>query len=115
MSEPVVSRKTYAIVCAVLLVLTGTTTGVAYIDMGGVWNFIVAITIGVAKSLLVVLFFMHLRYSGRLLWVFAGAGIFWFILMVGGTLHDVSTRPQATPTGVSQKTEIPTERSSSTP
>jgi cytochrome c oxidase subunit 4 len=67
---------------------------------------VAALVIAVAKSTLVVLYFMHLRYSGRLTWVFAGAGVFWLLILLGGTMDDVITRrPPAqntTPTSISE-------------
>ncbi len=87
-----VSVRTYITVWIALLILTLTTAGIAFIDLGGDLNSIVALTIAVCKALLVILYFMHLRYSTRLTWVFAGAGIFWLILLLGGTINDVLTR-----------------------
>ncbi len=86
-----VSLRTYITVWIALIVLTLTTAGLAFIDLGGL-NGITAITIAVGKALLVILYFMHLRYSTRLTWVFAGAGLFWLILLLGGTLNDALTR-----------------------
>jgi len=93
MSSPhVVSVKLYAIIFGTLLLLTLSTTGVAFVDLGGSFNAIVAVAIAIGKALLVVLYFMHVRYSSRLTWVFAVAGIFWLILLVGGTMDDILTR-----------------------
>jgi cytochrome c oxidase subunit IV len=91
-SEPSVSIRTYVIVWASLLVLTVTTTGVAFIDLGGQWNAITAMAIAIVKAVLVVLYFMHLRYSNRLTWVFAGAGFFWLVILISLTLSDFLTR-----------------------
>ena len=91
-SEPVVSVRAYLIVWISLIVLTITTTAVAFIDLGAQWNAVVALAIALAKGLLVILYFMHVRYSSRLTWVFAGAGFFWLLILVGGTLDDVITR-----------------------
>jgi cytochrome c oxidase subunit 4 len=88
----VIALKVYYGVFAALLVLTLTTTGVAYVDLGGVWNVAVALTIAFIKALLVALFFMHLRYSSRLTWLFAGAGIFWLATLLDLTLSDYFTR-----------------------
>ena len=73
-----------------LLGLLGLTWGVAR----STWavNIVAAMTIAVAKMLLVVLIFMHVRYSPRLTWVFVGAGFFWFFLMVTLTMGDYLTR-----------------------
>jgi cytochrome c oxidase subunit 4 len=93
-SEPHVSIRTYALVFLALLVLTGLTTAIAFLDLGGGINTMVALAIAVGKALLVILYFMHVRYSDRLTWVFAAAGFFWLLILIGGTMSDVSTRPQ---------------------
>ncbi len=91
-SEPLVSIKVYAAVFAALIALTVTTTGVAFIDLGRDLNSIVAITIAVCKALLVILYFMHVRYSSRLTWVFMGAGFFWLMILLSLTMNDALTR-----------------------
>jgi cytochrome c oxidase subunit 4 len=68
------------------------TAGVAFVDLGGGLNSIVALAIAVVKALLVMLFFMHVRYSSRLTWVFAGAGLFWLLILATFTVSDVLTR-----------------------
>jgi cytochrome c oxidase subunit 4 len=95
--EPVVSVRAYLWVWFGLIILTLTTTGVAFVDLGAEWNSIAALIIASAKTTLVVLYFMHLRYSGKLTWVFAGAGVFWLLLLLGGTLDDVITRERVSP------------------
>jgi cytochrome c oxidase subunit IV len=91
MSEHVVSRKTYFIIFFALLVLTAATVWVAYFDLGPL-NVIVALSIAVLKATLVVLYFMHVRYSSKLTWVFVGAGFFWLAILVAFTLSDYATR-----------------------
>jgi cytochrome c oxidase subunit IV len=91
-SEPIISVRTYVVIWVSLLILTLTTTGVAFIDLGGEWNTLTAIAIAVVKTVLVVVYFMHLRYSSRLTWVFAGAGFFWLLILITLTLSDVLTR-----------------------
>jgi cytochrome c oxidase subunit 4 len=102
--EPLVSRKTYALVFLTLLVLTALTTAIAFVDLGGGWNNVVALTIAVGKALLVILYFMHVRYSDRLTWVFVGAGFFWLLILIGGTMDDVLTRPSLSPEAASAPT-----------
>ena len=65
-SEPHVSIRTYALVFLALLVLTGLTTAIAFLDLGGSINTMVALAIAVCKALLVILYFMHVRYSDKL-------------------------------------------------
>ena len=91
-SKHVLSVKLYAVIFIALVALTLTTTGIAFIDLGGNLNVIVALTIAVVKALLVILFFMHVRYSDRLTWVFVGAGFFWLAIMMALTLGDFLTR-----------------------
>ena len=91
-SEPIISVRTYVVIWVSLLILTLTTTGVAFIDLGGEWNTLTAIAIAVVKTVLVVVYFMHLRYSSRLTWVFAGAGFFWLLILITLALSDVLTR-----------------------
>ena len=99
MSAHVVPRKTYFLIFGGLMVLTGLTVWVATFDLGR-WNAIVALSIAVVKATLVVLYFMHVRYSSKLTWVFVCAGVIWVIILFGFTLSDFLTRtwvPIATP------------------
>jgi cytochrome c oxidase subunit 4 len=91
MKETIVSRKIYVSVFVALLCLTGATYGLASIDLGP-GNIIVALAIAISKAFLVALFFMHLRYSPRLMWVVVGGGLFWLGIMLTLTLDDYLTR-----------------------
>jgi cytochrome c oxidase subunit IV len=74
-----------------LLALLGLTWGVAKFDLGP-WNIVAAMTIAVVKMLLVILVFMHVRYSHKLTWVFVAAGFFWLSFMITLTMADYLTR-----------------------
>jgi cytochrome c oxidase subunit 4 len=89
--EHIVPVGTYVGIFLALIVLTGLTTGVAYIDLG-VANTVVALAIAVVKMLLVVLFFMHVKYSPGLTRLVIIAGFFWLAIMVALTLSDELTR-----------------------
>ncbi len=91
MAVHVVPKKIYAGVFAALVILAVATTAISYLNLG-VFNTVIAMTIAVTKAVLVILFFMHVRYSNRLVWVFAGAGFFWLVIMIGLTMSDVLTR-----------------------
>lgn len=91
-AESVVSVSTYVAIWVSLIALTFATTGIAFIDLGGRWNLVAALLIAIFKTLLVVLFFMHLRYSSRLLWIFASVGVFWLMIMFALTMADPTTR-----------------------
>lgn len=92
MSEHIVARKVYFAVFGALMVGTAATVMVAFIDLGGQFNTVVALTIAVIKATLVVLYFMHVRYSSRLTWVIVGSGLFWLGIMFALTLSDYWTR-----------------------
>jgi cytochrome c oxidase subunit 4 len=91
MSEHVDSIKTYSAVWLSLLVLTGLTTAVAYVDLGA-FSVVVALTIAVIKMLLVALFFMHVRHSTRLTKMVVLGGLLWLAILLTFTLADVWTR-----------------------
>jgi cytochrome c oxidase subunit 4 len=97
----IVSPVTYAIILGCLLVFTGLTVGASFIDLGEsrlpfnlvlYWNPVVALLIACTKMVLVVLFFMHVKYSTRLTQLTVGAGLFTFLALVGMTLSDYMTR-----------------------
>ncbi|HEY3138661.1 MAG TPA: cytochrome C oxidase subunit IV family protein [Blastocatellia bacterium] len=91
MREHIVSPKVYFAVFTALAVFTVVTWSVAKLDLGFL-NVVVALTIAVIKATLVVLYFMHVRWSSRLTWVFVCAGFFWLAIMVALTLSDYLTR-----------------------
>ncbi len=87
----IVSIKVYVAVFISLLVLLAATVAASYFNLG-IFNNIVMLSIALAKALLIVLFFMHIRYSSRLTWVFAGVGFLFLAILIGGTMHDYLTR-----------------------
>lgn len=91
MPQHVVPRKAYFAVFAVLVVLTAVTTGVAFIDLGP-WNTVVALAIAFTKATLVVLIFMHVKYSPRLTQIVVAGGLFWLAILLALTLSDFYTR-----------------------
>lgn len=89
----IVSTKLYFGVFAALMVLTALTVAASRIDLGGL-NVFVALVIAITKAVLVVLFFMHVRYSSRLTQLFVSAGFFWLVILLTLTLSDYLTRGQ---------------------
>jgi cytochrome c oxidase subunit 4 len=77
----VVPVRVYLAVFAVLLVLTAVTTAVAYADLGRL-NVVIMLTIAMVKAALVVLYFMHVRWSDRLTWLVVGGAVTWLLLLV---------------------------------
>jgi cytochrome c oxidase subunit 4 len=91
MAQHIITPKTYLQVFAALMVLTAATVGVAFIDWG-VLNTVIAIGIAVTKATLVILIFMHVRYSSQLTRLVISGGIFWLLLLISLTLSDYLTR-----------------------
>ena len=91
MSEHADSVRTYTLVFLALIVLTGVTTAVAYIDLGP-FSVVVALAIAVLKMLLVALFFMHLRHSTILTRIVVGGGLLWLAILIVLSLSDFLTR-----------------------
>jgi cytochrome c oxidase subunit IV len=91
MSEHVAPTSLYISVFLALMVGTGLTVLVAFYDLGFMNN-VVMLTIACVKALLVVLFFMHVRWSTHLTWLVVAAGFFWLLIMFGITMSDYLTR-----------------------
>ncbi|MGH9520300.1 MAG: cytochrome C oxidase subunit IV family protein [Terriglobales bacterium] len=87
----IVSPKIYVAIGLTLLVLTAATCAISYVDLG-VFNAVVALAIAVLKAMLVVLFFMHMKYSSRLVKITAVAGIFVFLTLISLTMADYMSR-----------------------
>jgi cytochrome c oxidase subunit 4 len=93
MSEHIVPRKVYFGIFGALIVLTVATYVAAQINFGSdAINTVVALAIAVTKAMLVMLYFMHVRYSSRLTWVVIASGFLWLTIMVSLTLSDYLTR-----------------------
>ena|SRR5947207_3677023 len=97
MSEHIVSVRVYFVIFLALLVGTLLTAWVAYFDFRGPLNAVIALTIASIKATLVVLYFMHLRYSSRLTWVVIVSALFWLAILFALTFSDYSTRDWLSP------------------
>jgi cytochrome c oxidase subunit 4 len=87
----VAPKSLYYTIFLALLVGTGITVAVAFVDLGPLNN-VVMLSIACAKALLVVLFFMHVRWSTRLTWVVAASGFVWLMIMFSLTMADYLSR-----------------------
>jgi cytochrome c oxidase subunit 4 len=87
----IVPKRTYYSIYVILLVCTYLTWQVAFFDLG-VLNTVAAVTIAVFKAVLVILFFMHVRYSTRLTWVVVIGSVFWLGILLTLTCGDYLTR-----------------------
>jgi cytochrome c oxidase subunit IV len=91
MATHIIPKRTYYLIYVVLIVCTYLTWQVAYFDLGP-FNTVAALVIAVFKALLVVLFFMHVKYSSRLTWAVVFGGVFWLGIMLTLTMNDYLTR-----------------------
>jgi len=91
MSQHIVPMRVYFVIFFALLILTATTVWVAFFDLGAL-NDAVALGIASTKAMLVILYFMHVRYSSKLTWIFAAVGFFFLVILLAFTLSDVLTR-----------------------
>ena len=92
MSEHIVPVRVYITIFMVLLVGTALTVWAAFVDFPWRLNTIVALTIATIKATFVVLYFMHVRYSTRLIWVIFAAALFWMAILFALTFSDYQTR-----------------------
>lgn len=91
MTHHVMPVRTNIAIFVALLVLLVATVGAARLPLGE-WHVPVAMTIATIKALLIVLFFMHLLYSPRLMMIISAASFLWLAIMVALTLNDYLTR-----------------------
>jgi cytochrome c oxidase subunit IV len=91
MQGHVVPKKIYFLVFFALIALTALTTAVAFKDLGPM-NTVAALAIAVCKATLVILFFMHVKYSPGLSRLVIVAAFFWLAILIALTLTDVFTR-----------------------
>jgi len=87
----IVSPTIYLVIVLSLLFFTGLTVWASYQDWGN-WNPVVALAIACTKAVLVVLFFMHVKYSSKLTKLTVFAGVFTFLTLIGMTLADYFSR-----------------------
>ena len=92
MSQHIVPTRVYYAIFAILMLCTGLTVAIAYADLWGPLNIVAALVIAVFKATLVVLFFMHVKYSTRLTWAVVIGSVFWLGLLLALTMGDYLTR-----------------------
>jgi cytochrome c oxidase subunit IV len=91
MSEHTTSVQTYVLIFAALLALTAITVGVAQIDLGA-FNTLAALVIAACKATLVVMIFMHVRSSPRIIGLTIFAGLVWLAILIGLLMTDYMSR-----------------------
>jgi len=99
--EHVVSPGVYITIVILLMVLLVITIVMAFVDidhftqehhLGSGWNTGIALAIAIIKAILIILFFMHIKYAAKLTWAFAAAGFVWLAIMIVLTMTDYMTR-----------------------
>lgn len=83
--------KVYIGIFSALMVLSAITVGAAFLNLGR-FNSIVAITIAVIKATLVILYFMHVKYSSRLTKITVVLSFFFVAILFAETFMDYATR-----------------------
>jgi cytochrome c oxidase subunit 4 len=93
------TKKIYFLVFTALVIGTVVTYLVAFVDLDKLFgnhvhglNPIVALVIACTKATLVILFFMHVRYSSKLTMITVCAGFFWLLILITLSLSDYLTR-----------------------
>ncbi|MDR1989540.1 MAG: cytochrome C oxidase subunit IV family protein [Acidobacteriaceae bacterium] len=87
----IVPKKIYFAVFAALMVFTAITVAVSFVDLGPL-NTVVALGIAITKATLVVLYFMHVKYSPRLTKLVVLSSLFWLVILLVMTMGDYVTR-----------------------
>lgn len=92
-SSHILPIRVYLIVYFLLLILLFVTVGAAliHIPIPGV-GIAIALTIAVVKMLLVILYFMHVKFQSRLTWLWASVGFAWLVLLLT-VVTDYVARP----------------------
>ena len=91
MSSHILPTRVYYTIFAILLFGTYLTVQMAFLDLG-VFNTVAALAIATFKATIVVLFFMHVKYSTRLTWAVVVGSVFWLGILLALTLSDYLTR-----------------------
>jgi cytochrome c oxidase subunit 4 len=91
MSSHILPKRVYYTIFAILLFCTYLTVQIAFLDLGAL-NAVAALVIATFKATIVVLFFMHVKYSTRLTWAVVLGSIFWLGILLALTMTDYLTR-----------------------
>ena len=86
-----VSPQVYRRVFGALLALLVLTVAANLLDLGR-WGVVLALAIAMGKAGVIVLFFMEVRYSSRLTWLFSGAAVLWLLVLLVVMMSDYTTR-----------------------
>jgi cytochrome c oxidase subunit 4 len=91
MSQHIIPPRTYFIIFGVLMGLLIATVAGAYAPLGH-FHLAFALLIAGAKAEVIVLYFMHVRYSSRLTMLFSSAALLWLVILIGLSISDYYSR-----------------------
>jgi cytochrome c oxidase subunit 4 len=91
MASHILPKRVYYTIFAILMFCTYLTVQIAFLDLGAM-NLVAALAIAVFKATLVILFFMHVKYSPKLTWAVVIGSIFWLGILLTLTFGDYLTR-----------------------
>lgn len=86
-----ITGKVYVKTFGALLGLLVLTVGLALVNLGP-FNLPVALAVAICKALLIMWIFMHVSISNPLIWLVAGGGFIWLLILLGLTLADYASR-----------------------
>ena len=98
----IVPKEIYLKVFLSLLALTVITVIVAHIDISPGWNLVIALIVATVKAVLVLLFFMHLKYESKVTWAFFAFPVILVGVLIGGVYTDNPLRVHTEPVKVIQ-------------
>jgi cytochrome c oxidase subunit IV len=98
-SEHIVSPKVYILIFLCLMAGTTITVAAAFRNYGK-FNIVIALAIATIKATLVVLYFMHARYSPKRTQLVIVCAVFWLAILLALTLSDYDMRSHDTQPGV---------------
>ena len=81
-----------ALMVLLLLTVVASDRGPFHFNVGP-FNIVIALIIASVKALLIIMYFMHVRFSSRLVWLFSLAAFYWLAIMLWFTFTDYFTRP----------------------
>ena len=87
----VVPRKVYFTIFGALMAMTFLTVQASFLDLGQ-FGLSVALAIAAVKATLVITWFMHVKYSNRLIALGIVGGFVWFLLLIGVVFSDYLSR-----------------------
>jgi cytochrome c oxidase subunit 4 len=97
MSQHVFTLRTNFIIFGILMGLLVLTVVVAVAFELGALEVPIALTIALVKAVVIMMYFMHLKFSSKLTWLFASSGLFWLVILIAFAMSDFLSRGWLSP------------------